>query len=153
MAALQSQASIGMPDKMLHFGSVDTLTSGTAKPFGYTSTATDGVRLDLGSTDLEGMGVVVRCDTALTGTGTTSNVAKFEVQVSSDNGSNWATIAEKTVVAADALATKQWHLPIPRGHVQGNLMRVICTATATGGDTPAISTGKFTAWVDTFAGV
>lgn len=151
--AFKDQVNIGTPDAMLEFGSVDNFTSGTAKIMGYSASYTDGIILNLGNTDLEGMSVIIQCNTALTGTGTTSNVAKFEVQVSNDNGSNWTTIAEKTVTATEAVAGAKWALPIPRGHVQGDMMRVKVTATATGGDSAAISTGKFSGWVDTFAGV
>lgn len=144
--AIQSGVHLGRQDVMLNFGATNTMSAATTYPCGYSAAATDGTRLDLGNTDLEGMSVIFHVEEAITGTGTVK--ATFKVSVSNDNGANWDEIAASPAIAAAQLtAAKEFAVSIPRGHVQGNLMKAEVTTAGT-----TITGGKVSAYVDTYIG-
>ena len=142
--AIMSGVHLDRQDEMLKFGATNAMAASGTYPCGYAADHTDGTYLDLGDTDLEGMSVIFHVDTALTGTGAK---ATFKVSVSNDNGSNWTEIAASPeIVAANLTVDKEYAVVIPRGHVQGNLMKATVVAAGT------VATGKVSAYVDTYVG-
>lgn len=141
--AIMSEAHLGRADEMLKFGATNAITSAGTYPCGYTAAATDGVRLDLGNTDLEGMSVIFHCEEDFAG-GTNCT---FKVSVSNDNGSSWTEIASSpAIVTAKLKANMEFAVAIPRGHAQGNLMKAEAVSTGT------FTKGKVSAYVDTYIG-
>ena len=140
-SALKDAIGLERQDAMLSFGSTGAISAGTI-PFGKTTANEDGTYLDLGNTDLEGMAVVVNFTTGVTGSGT----GTINVSVSNDSGSSWTVIATSGAIAASKLTEgAQFNVPIPRGHEQGNLMKVELVAVS-------LTAGEAEAYVDTYVG-
>lgn len=142
--AIQSGAHLDRQDVALTFGATNAMSAAATYPCGYTAGATDGTYLDLGNTDLEGMSVIFHVEEAITGSGAK---AVFKVSVSNNGGSNWEEIAASpSIAAANLTAAKEFAVPIPRGHAQGNLMKAEVVASGT------VSGGKVSAYVDCYIG-
>lgn len=141
--AIQEKQLIGRQDKLLTFGSTNTLTSAGTYPCGYSSSYTDGTVIDMKNGDLENMGVHFKVDTACAGL--TSVVLK--VQVSSDKSAWTDAAVSPSILAAALTKDAEFNVVIPRGAPQGRYIRAAVVVTGTG------TAGVISACVDTFAGV
>lgn len=144
--AIKESGLMGRQDKLLTFGATAALSATGDAICGKTAEYTDGVALDMGKGDLEGMSAHFTVDTAINGTGTVT--ATFFVAVSDDK-SNWTKIAVSPAIAkADLTEGAEFSVGIPRGHKPGQYVRAGVTMDGT-----TVTAGVVSACIDTFAGV
>jgi hypothetical protein len=149
--AIKTKGSLERRDVQLTFGETNTLSTSYG-PFGYSASATDGTYIDTGNTDLEGMGVAVRCSTGITASGSPSaTVVSVKLSGSANKGSSWSTIGEWTAdVSALGTSAEALVFPIPRGYGDLPLLKLEAKVTFTGGTTPAVTAGKLYGWIDAY---
>lgn len=137
--AIRTVGGLERKDMMLDFGEA-SISSATTVTFGTTTEYSDGVVIDAGNTDLEGMNVVINVKTAAAGGTMTFNLLC--------GGDSFTQIASTGALAATAVTQgKAIILPIPRDHAAGNKYKLQVV-----GGTGA-SAGAFSAYVDTYQGV
>lgn len=149
--AIKNGGMIARADELLRFGKSGTLSTSEVA-FGD-SAHTDGILINTGDTDLEGMNVYIKVNTAPTASGSPTAIAvNFMLKGSSDNGSTWTEICSKSLASTALTAGAAFKLPIPAGYADKPLLKLSCQGSLTSGTTPAFTAGEFEAWIDSFAG-
>lgn len=140
--AYVSEPHLDRQDELLKFGTTNKITSAATYPCGYSADYTDGIALDIGESDLEGMSVIFHVEVATSGV----TNATFKVFVSNDK-SSWTEVAASPAIAgAQLTADKEFAVAIPRGAAVGRYVKAAVTTTGSGSD------GKVSAYVDSYIG-
>lgn len=151
MASIKTVGSLDRQDAILTFGSTGTLST-SAVPFGYTASFTDGVRIDTGDTDLEGMTVVINTEEAITASGSPSATAVVIEMKAYDSAGSSVTVFKQTFASTDFVVGKPVTIGIPRNYGNKTILALTADVDFTGGTTPAVTAGKLYAYIDCYQG-
>lgn len=148
--SIKTKGSLARRDVCLTFGKTNTLSTSNG-PFGYSASTTDGTFIDTGKNDLEGAGIIVELDTAITASGSpTATTVVITLSGSSDSGSTWAQIEKWERPSSDFAVGSPVMLGIPRGYADKPLLKLEAKVVFTGGTTPAVTAGKLNAFIDAY---